>query len=268
MHTGKIILAGAGPGDPGLVTVKLAGYLQQADVVITDRLVSEELIQAYVNPGATVIFAGKEGYAEGSASQASINDLLVQYYQPGQLLVRLKGGDVAFYANVLDELRTLQEHQIPYEIVPGITAASGAAAYCGIPLTARGYADSVRFVTFYNKQEEPESYWQELAQTNDTLVFYMSGEKLHTLAQNLVRQGISADKAIAVIEQATTPYQKVILRRFTDTEPIRDIYTSPTLIIIGRVVNLYPAFRWKANSKLQGSYFRRIRATEPERQLL
>lgn len=268
MHTGKIILAGAGPGDPGLVTVKLAGYLRAADVVITDRLVSQELIDTYVNPEAVVIFAGKEGYAEGSASQASINELLVRHYQPGKLLVRLKGGDVAFYANVLDELRTLQEHEIPYEIIPGITAASGASAYCGIPLTARGYADSVRFVTYYNKQDEPESYWQELAQTNDTLVFYMSGEKLHSLAQHLVRQGISDEKAIAVIEQATTPYQKVVLRRFSDTAGIKDTYTSPTLIIIGRVVNLYTAFRWKANSKLQGSYFRRIRHTTPERQLL
>ncbi len=268
MHTGKIILAGAGPGDPGLVTVKLAEYLRKADVVITDRLVSEALLRAYVRPGATIIFAGKEGYVEGSAKQQDINGLLIAHYHPDQLLVRLKGGDVAFYSNVLDELATLQEHAIPYEILPGITAASGASAYCGIPLTARGYSDSVRFITYYNKQHEPDSYWKELAQTNDTLVFYMSGEKLQALTQNLSRHGISEEKSIAIIEQATTPYQRVILRRFSDVEQIRDNYTSPTLIIIGRVVNLYPVFRWKANGKTSGNYFRRIKAPLPERLLL
>lgn len=268
MKTGKIILAGAGPGDPELVTIKLANYLRHADVVITDRLVSEALIRQYVQPEALVLFAGKEGYMESSARQQDINALLVKHYKPDQLLVRLKGGDVAFYANVLDELRTLQEHGIPFEIVPGITAASGASAYAGIPLTARGYADSVRFVTYYNKQQEPESYWKELAETHDTLVFYMSGEKLQHLARNLARQGISNDKAIAVVEQATTPYQKVILRRFSDLDGIKDTYTSPTLIIIGRVVNLYPHFRWKANSKLNGSYFRRVQAAQTERSLL
>lgn len=268
MHTGKIILAGAGPGDPGLVTVKLAEYLRKADVVITDRLVSEALLQTYVRPEAKVIFAGKEGYVEGSTKQEAINTLLITHYRPDQLLVRLKGGDVAFYSNILDELATLQAHQIPYEIIPGITAASGASAYCGIPLTARGYSDSVRFITYYNKQHEPDSYWKELAQTNDTLVFYMSGEKLQALAKNLIRQGISDDKPIAIIEQATTPYQKVILRRFSDVDHIRDTYTSPTLIIIGRVVNLYTTFRWKANSKVSGNYFRRIKTPQPERLLL
>ena len=268
MHTGKIILAGAGPGDPGLVTVKLAEYLRKADVVITDRLVSEELLQAYVRPEATIIFAGKEGYVEGSTSQQTINDLLISHYHPGRLLVRLKGGDVAFYSNILDELATLNGYGIPYEIIPGITAASGASSYCGIPLTARGYSDSVRFITYHNKQHEPDSYWQELAQTNDTLVFYMSGEKLQALAQNLIRHGISEEKPIAIIEQATTPYQKVILRRFSDVDHISNTYTSPTLIIIGRVVNLYPAFRWKANSKISGNYFRRVKSPQPERLLL
>lgn len=175
MPAAKVILIGAGPGDPELITLKAVKYLQQADVVLTDRLVSEALLKEHVNSGAEIIFTGKESGSPKSVAQQHINDLLVRYYYEDKLVVRLKGGDVAFFSNVLDELLTLIKHDIPYEIVPGITAASGASAYAGMPLTARGYADSVRFITCHSKEERPESYWQELAATSDTLVLYMSG---------------------------------------------------------------------------------------------
>lgn len=154
MKKGKVILAGAGPGHPDLITVMTANYLRKADVIISDRLVSDELLDRYASPEALIIHSGKEGHSSCSAAQRDINALLLEYYDPHKLLVRLKGGDTAFFSNILDELQTLSSHGIPFEIVPGITAASGASSFAGIPLTARGYADSVRFLTGYGKHKE------------------------------------------------------------------------------------------------------------------
>ncbi len=257
MQTGKVIIAGAGPGDPDLLTLKAARYLQQADVVLADRLVSRDILRDYACPSARILYVGKEGRSTASVSQKSINELLVAYAYQSRLVVRLKGGDVAFFSNVLDELLTLQQHSIPYEIIPGITAASGASAYAGIPLTARGYADSVRFLTHFNKNDRPDAYWAGLAATDDTLVFYMSGAGLPALAGQLLQQGISADKMIAVIEQATTPYQHVRLYRFDDfgNWDAKD-FISPTLIIIGKVAALHQQFGWRDNARDTGRYFR------------
>lgn len=132
---GKVILAGAGPGDPDLITVKAANYLQQADVVLTDRLVSKVILQRYVRPAARIIEVGKQCRRGVSTPQETINELIVEYAKEGKLVVRLKGGDVAFFSNVLDELEVLVTNKISYEIVPGVTAASGASAYAGIPLS-------------------------------------------------------------------------------------------------------------------------------------
>src|SRR6478736_2169753 len=181
LSKGKVILAGAGPGDPDLITVKTLNYLQQADVIITDRLVSEELLKKHVKAGAEIIYAGKQAGKEDSTPQTTINDLLVKHALRKKLVVRLKGGDVSFYSNILDELKTLHEFKIPFEIVPGITAASGAAAYAGIPLTARGYSTAVRFLTYYQSDLSDEVKWKDLAATDDTLVFYMSADKADKL---------------------------------------------------------------------------------------
>src|SRR5438093_8607231 len=134
---GKVILAAAGPGDPELITVKAARYLQQVDVVLTDRLVSEEILKRYVSGSAEIIYVGKQCRRGPSTPQCTINELMVQHAITGKLVVRLKGGDVSIFSNILDELQTLVENNIPYEIIPGVTAALGAAAYAGIPLTAR-----------------------------------------------------------------------------------------------------------------------------------
>lgn len=266
MNTGKVILTGAGPGHPDLITVMAARYLQQADVIICDRLVSNELLERYASTDALIIHSGKEGHSSCSAAQYDINSLLLEHYDPCKLLVRLKGGDTAFFSNILDELKTLSEHEIPFEIVPGITAASGASSFAGIPLTARGYADSVRFLTSY--KHGGQDYWKELAATKDTLVFYMSGSQLPYLLEQLHAHGLSEDKEIAVIEQATTPYQNVSVFKINEINSIRFRFRSPTLIVIGRVVALHRQFSWKENTASEKVYFRPAEGIIVEQPLL
>jgi uroporphyrin-III C-methyltransferase/precorrin-2 dehydrogenase/sirohydrochlorin ferrochelatase/uroporphyrin-III C-methyltransferase len=257
VHIGKVIFAGAGPGDPELLTLKALRYLRKADVVLTDRLVSEEILQEFTRPDALIIPVGKQGRKGASTPQSTINELLVEYALQGKLVVRLKGGDVSIFSNILDELQTLVEHQIPYEIIPGITAALGAAAYAGIPLTARGYSTAVRFLTGYKQNLLDETYWQELARTTDTLVFYMSSEPLDALVGKLLQYGIGKDRWLAVIEQATTPLQRVYSYPIHDHRPAMEgnTYLSPALIIIGKVAALSSNFHWLPDSRIQESYF-------------
>ncbi len=256
METGKVIIAGAGPGDPELLTLKASRYLQQADVILADRLVSRDMLRDYACASAQILFVGKEGGSTASVSQKSINELLVTYARASKLVVRLKGGDVAFFSNVLDELNTLKVNGIPYEIIPGITAASGASAYSGVPLTARGFADSVRFLTYFNKESRPDDYWAELAATDDTLVFYMSGAGVPAIARALAAHGMAGDKGVMIIAQATTPYQQVSLHRISDLAGLTEWnYLSPTLVVVGRVTELHREFGWRDNTVTDGRYF-------------
>jgi len=257
LKTGKAIIAGAGPGDPELITVKTAHYLQQADVVLVDRLVSKQILANYVHPDAEIIHVGKQCRRGISTPQETINDLMVHYALMGKLVVRLKGGDVSIFSNILDELETLVTNHIPYEIIPGVTAALGAAAFAGIPLTARGYATSVRFLTFYKSDIIPENYWKELANTDDTLVFYMSSETLNKVVDNLIENHIHEDKLLAVIEQATTPLQNVHVTNLYDYKSSlqQRSFISPSLVIIGKVVSLHEKFRWLENSGSHEYYF-------------
>src|SRR5258706_6241835 len=147
LSAAKVVLAGAGPGDPDLITLKALRYIKAADVIIVDRLVDQSLLN-HAKLGVKIFFVGKEGGNPCSFTQESINQLLVAEAQLGRLVLRLKGGDISFFSNVLSELETLVENNITYEIIPGVTAASGAAAYAGIPLTARGYSSSVRLLTY------------------------------------------------------------------------------------------------------------------------
>lgn len=257
---GKVILAGAGPGDPDLITVKAARYLQLADLVLTDRLVSEEILKTYARKDAEIIHVGKQCRRGVSTPQQTINELLVEYALQNKLVVRLKGGDVSIFSNILDELETLVANNIPYEIVPGVTAALGAAATAGIPLTARGYSTAVRFVTYYKSDIVTEDYWKELANTDDTLVFYMSSETLNTVVQKLVENKIGDDKLLAVIEQATTPFQKVHTGNLYeyDTTLKDQVFISPSLVIIGKVVSLHKQFAWLENSNSSDYYFKPV----------
>lgn len=259
-HIGKVILAGAGCGDPELITVKAARYLQQADVVLTDRLVSKEILDRYVGKNAQVIYVGKQCRRGYSTPQQSINAYIVEHALQGKLVVRLKGGDVSVFSNVLDELQTAVEHNIPYEIIPGVTAALGASAYAGIPLTGRGLSTAVRLLTSYKSDIVTDEYWKELSQTSDTLVFYMSSETLDNVVENLVKYNIDSDKLLAVIEQATTPLQNVHISSLYDYElKLKGrAFISPTLVIIGKVVSMHEKFAWLQNSKSSEHYFKPV----------
>ena len=254
---GKVILASAGPGDPELVTLKTVRWLQQADVVLTDRLVSKEMLETYVRQEAVIIYVGKQCRRGVSTPQQSINEMLVSYAEKYNTVVRLKGGDTSIFSNVLDELQTLVQYGIPYEIVPGVTAALGAAAHAGIPLTARGLSVGVRLLTYYKSDIVSEDVWKDLAQTDDTLVFYMSGETLSIVVQKLTEHKIDASKLLAVIEQATTPLQQIHttgLYEYNDTLKDKK-FRSPALVIIGKVVALHEQFAWLPNTDSTANYF-------------
>lgn len=258
VKTGKVIIAGAGPGDPELLTIKAARSLQRADVILADRLVSEQIIENFISPGAEIIYVGKQCRRGISTPQQTINELMVHHALLGKLVVRLKGGDVSVFSNILDELETLSKNNIPYEIIPGITAAAGAAAFAAIPLTARGYANSVRFLTYYKSNVVTDNYWRELADTDDTLVFYMSSETLSQVVEKLTHYNIHEDKLMAIVEQATTPFQHVQIKNLYDfkRDSSQHSFISPTLVIIGRVVALHENFKWLKNSGIRENYFK------------
>ncbi len=257
-HIGKVILAGAGSGDPELITVKTVRYLQKADVVLTDRLVSKEILRQYVNTAAEIIYVGKQCRRGYSTPQESINAYIVEYALQGKLVVRLKGGDVSIFSNILDELEAVVANNIPYEIIPGVTAALGAAAFAGIPLTARGFSTAVRLLTSYKSDIVTDEYWQELAKTNDTLVFYMSSETLDNVVENLVKYGIGTDKLLAVVEQATTPLQNVHISSLYEYKFKGRAFISPSIVIIGKVVALHQKYKWLQNSVSNEHYFKPI----------
>lgn len=254
---GKVILAGAGPGDPDLISLKALKYLQIADVVLTDRLVSPVLVETYARKDAEVIYVGKQCSKGIHTPQKEINDLMVGYALQGKLVLRLKGGDASLFSNILDELIEVKKRGIPYEIIPGISAAFGAAAYTGIPLTARNYSRGVRFLTLYDLNNVTANQWTDWSSTDDTLVFYMSGQRLNTLTQHLLSNGIDDDKGIAIVQQATTPDQKTYVFSFEDlkSKQLPDFEYVPTLLIIGKVVHLHKDFAWYKEKKTTESYF-------------
>lgn len=244
--TGKVILAGAGPGDADLITVKLQKRFAEADVIVVDRLVNPLIIKNNARQDAEIILAGKQGYNDASVSQKEINELIVAHAKKGRTVLRLKGGDVAFFSNVLDELETLTENKIEFEIIPGITAASGASAYSGIPLTARGFSQAVQFLTFNPNSFYSPDTWKKIANSNETLVFYMAAKNIVDLAELLLRFSRKQFTPLAVIEQATTKHQKICTS--TLNACAKDFagktFSSPSLVIIGEVVKLHQQFNW------------------------
>lgn len=259
-HTPQVYLVGAGPGDPDLITMKAVKAVASADVILCDRLVSPEIIDRYVNKETEVIYVGKECSKNASTPQSLINTLMVEYAEQGKIVVRLKGGDVSVFSNVLDELKALKQNQISYEIIPGITAALGAAAYAGMPLTARDHATSVRFLTYYKSEILTDAYWKELGNSDDTLVFYMSKGNLNALVEKFLEFGAMDGKKIAVIEQATTPYQKVYTSTLEDFKRTlgNKTFVSPSLVIVGKVVNLHEEFSWLSAETQEGLYFKSV----------
>ncbi len=259
-NKGKVILAGAGPGDAELITVKLQRRLGEADVIITDRLVNPDIISLHGKKDAEIILAGKQGYNDASVSQIEINQLIVQHASEGKTVLRLKGGDVAFFSNVLDELQSIVEAGIEFEIIPGITAAAGASAYAGIPLTAREYSQGVQLLTFNPNSYYSSEKWKSLAHTNDTLVFYMAAKNITDLAELLLRYTRKAQTPLAVIEQATTVHQQVHITTLQNcaADFAGKQFSSPSLVIVGDVVNLHKQFNWFNNNQATGSIFNEL----------
>jgi uroporphyrin-III C-methyltransferase/precorrin-2 dehydrogenase/sirohydrochlorin ferrochelatase len=243
-RTGEVWLVGAGPGDPDLLTFRALRLMQQADVVLYDRLVSPEILNL-CRRDADRIYVGKRR-AEHAVPQGEINQLLVDLAKQGKSVVRLKGGDPFIFGRGGEEIELLAESGVPFQIVPGITAASGCATYAGIPLTHRDHAQSCVFVTGHLKNGTVELNWPMLANPNQTVVIYMGLVGLPYICKKLIEHGVSKHMPIALVEQGTTNNQQVYTATL-DTMPAliqnKDV-KAPTLIIIGSVVSLHSKLAW------------------------
>jgi uroporphyrin-III C-methyltransferase/precorrin-2 dehydrogenase/sirohydrochlorin ferrochelatase len=241
---GTVYLVGAGPGNPELLTLRAARLLGEADVVVYDRLVGPEIVEL-ARRGAQRIFVGK-ARSHHTLPQHEINALLVRLALEGRRVVRLKGGDPFVFGRGGEEIETLAAHGIPFEVVPGITAATGIAAYAGIPLTHRDHAHAVTFVTGHLKDGTMNLDWPALARPGQTVVIYMGLLGLPILAHELIAHGLPASTPAAVIQQGTTANQRVVTGTLANL-PGRAFdarLEPPTLIVVGDVVRLQPTFAW------------------------
>jgi uroporphyrin-III C-methyltransferase len=260
-----IYFIGAGPGDPDLLTVKAAKILARAQAVVVDRLVSPEILRQYVNAEAKIFFVGKQGHCSTSTTQSEINDLLVALAKEYPCVARLKGGDTAIFSNMMDELVAVNQHNISYEIVPGITAASGASAYTGVPLTARGYATGVKFLSGCSHAKISDEEWKCLTEVNHTMVWYMTSREWPKVARKLIFAGADLKLPLLVVEQATTPNQHVhqfLLEDFL-SEHSEIAFMSPSIIIVGKVAALYELFSWYDGKNDKSAYFQPLHEILP-----
>ncbi len=241
---GEVYLVGAGPGDPELLTLKALRLMQQADVVIYDRLVSAPILEL-CRRDAEKVYVGK-ARSNHAVPQEGINALLVKYAQAGKRVCRLKGGDPFIFGRGGEEIQELYEAGVSFQVVPGITAASGCAAYAGIPLTHRDYAQSVRFLTGHLKEGSPELPWSVLVYENQTLLLYMGFVGLESICEKLIAHGQRADMPVALISKGTTPEQKVVVGTLANiaSKVEQHQIQAPTLTIIGEVVNLREQLKW------------------------
>ena len=245
MELGEVYLVGAGPGDPDLLTFKALRLIQQADVILYDRLVSKGVMEL-VRRDSELIYVGKKGGSDKSTRQIDINEKLIELAKAGKRVCRLKGGDPFIFGRGGEEIESLSEHAIPFQVVPGITAASGCSSYAGIPLTHRDYSQSCRFVTAHLKNGTTNLPWEEFVIDQQTIVFYMALSGANYICQKLMEHGMDKDMPIAIIEKGTMPEQKIYISSLTalpDLLAKEDIH-APTLMIVGEVVKLNEKLNW------------------------
>jgi uroporphyrin-III C-methyltransferase len=248
-HAGIVYLVGAGPGDPELLTLRAARLLAQADCVVYDHLVGEGVLEL-VRDGAELIYVGKQDRRH-TLPQEGINALLVRLAQQGKRVIRLKGGDPFIFGRGGEELEELVAAGVRYEVVPGVTAASGVSCYTGIPLTHRDHAQSCVFTTGHLKDGTLNLDWGNLVHPRQTVVIYMGLNALAEICRQLVAHGQSPDMPAAVVEQGTTPQQRVAtgtLATIAARVAARD-FKSPCLIIVGEVTALHEKLRWFAEAR-------------------
>ncbi|MCB1861254.1 MAG: uroporphyrinogen-III C-methyltransferase [Gammaproteobacteria bacterium] len=241
---GEVYLVGGGPGDPDLISFRALRLMQQADVVVYDRLVAQAILEM-TRRDAERIYVGKER-DHHAMRQEEINSLLVKLAKEGKRVVRLKGGDPFIFGRGGEEIDTLSEQGVPFQVVPAVTAASGCAAYAGIPLTHRDHAQSVTFVTGHLKDGSMNLNWSQLAQPNQTVVFYMGLLGLPVITKQLTAHGVSPDMPVALVQQGTTEHQRVFTGTLENIQAIveHEKPKPPTLIIVGNVVRLQEKLSW------------------------
>ena len=243
-RNGDVALIGAGPGDPDLLTFKALRLLQRADVVLYDRLVSQEILDL-ARRDAQRLYVGK-ARDQHAVAQDDINRTLLELAQHGHKVVRLKGGDPFIFGRGGEELELLAEHGVPFQVVPGITSASGAASYAGIPLTHRDYAQSVRFVPGYLKQDTPVMSLADCGAEDETLVVYMGIKALNSVVRRLLEAGRAPLTPIALVQNATLPAQRVLVGTLSDiaVKAQQHTWDGPTLILVGQVIKLHQKLSW------------------------
>ena len=248
---GLVQLVGAGPGDPGLLTLHAARALAEADVVLHDRLVSADVL-ALSHRDAELIEVGKRVGGDHHATQARIHDLLVKHASAGKRVVRLKGGDPFVFGRGGEELEVLRAHGIPFEVIPGITAAVACAAYAGIPLTHREHAQSLRLLTAHAQDGDAEHDWATLSQANQTLAFYMGVSGLARLRDNLIAHGRAASTPFALVENGSHPEQRVIAGTLDELPELarRHAVQAPALLVVGEVAAFASQLHWFGGAPL------------------
>jgi uroporphyrin-III C-methyltransferase / precorrin-2 dehydrogenase / sirohydrochlorin ferrochelatase len=244
---GEVTLVGAGPGDPELLTLKALRALQDADVVLHDRLVPEAVLDMARRDAARVCVGKTAG--GGGSTQEEINELLIAHARAGKRVVRLKGGDPFIFGRGGEELEALAREQISFSVIPGVTAAAGCAAYSGIPLTHRDYAHSVTFVTGHADQHDQEPDWAALARPGNTAVFYMGLARVGHIAAKLIEHGARPKLPVGIIAQGTLPNQRVVTATLATISELaaHASLESPALLVVGEVVSLHSALAWFNN---------------------